>query len=160
MFRKKRQLITNDEGHVMVEYAFVAPTFFLLLLGAFEVASLFFVQTSLEAAIFQASRFGRTGDIEPGKTQEQTTREIINDLTYGMLAPSRLHLRIQPVANFRDAEVSQVDTDSVNFGGANEPIVYTVTYDWPMFTQLVANAMGSGDVFRLTASSVVMNEPF
>ena len=64
MLRKQKQLIANDKGHVLVEYAIVAPIFFLLLIGTFEVASLFFVQTSLNAAIFETSRFGRTGDAE------------------------------------------------------------------------------------------------
>lgn len=160
MLRKQKQLIANDKGHVLVEYAFVAPIFFLLLIGTFEVASLFFVQTSLNAAIFETSRFGRTGDAEPGKTREQTAREIIGQLTYGILEPTRMHLRIQPVADFQDLSISAVDSDSINFGGPSEPVVYTVTYDWPLFTQMLMNAMGTGDVYRVTASSVVMNEPF
>lgn len=156
----RKRFLKNDKGNVMVEYALVAPMFFLTLIGMFEVSALFFVQTSLEAAVFQASRFGRTGDTVAGQTQEETMREIISDLTYNILDPSRLHIRIAPVADFSSANVEAIDQDSIDFGGPEEPVVYTVTYDWPMITQLVMTALGSNEDYQLTASSVIMNEPF
>ena len=125
---KMNSILCNDKGTSMLEYALVAPMFFLLLLGTFEVAAIFFVQTSLDAAVFRASRFGRTGDVEPGKSQTETVREIINRLTYGMLDTTRIHLRIKPAADFASMQVSEVNQDEIDFGGPNQPVVYTVTY--------------------------------
>ena len=100
----------------MVEVALIAPLFFLLFFSLFEIAALFFVQTTLDSAIYRVARFGRTGDQEPGLTQLQSVEAILAQMTYGIIDRSRLHLRIKPAASWGTAQVTPADQDDIDFG--------------------------------------------
>jgi hypothetical protein len=50
-----------NKGSAAVEFAMVAPVFFLLLMGTTEVGIMFFAQSSLQNAVNDAARLVRTG---------------------------------------------------------------------------------------------------
>ena len=54
----KRQLRTYRFGGVAVEFAMVAPIFFLVLLGGIEFASIHVTQCAMENAAFEGARKG------------------------------------------------------------------------------------------------------
>jgi Flp pilus assembly protein TadG len=62
-FRKlrKRMRADADKGSAAIEFAMVAPVFFVLLLGIFEAAIMFFSQAALQNAMTDMGRLIRTG---------------------------------------------------------------------------------------------------
>ena len=77
---KRRQLLgRNRLGGVAVEFAMVAPIFFLVLFGGIEFASIHVTQCAIENAAFEGVRHG----IIPGATAKgcQQRAEAILDAT-------------------------------------------------------------------------------
>jgi Flp pilus assembly protein TadG len=52
----------SQRGSTLLEFALIAPLFFLLVCGIFDFGHLFFVQMSMQDAIRQAGRFAVTGN--------------------------------------------------------------------------------------------------
>jgi hypothetical protein len=50
-----------EKGSAAIEFAMVAPVFFVFLMGTIEVVVMFFAQTSLQNAVNDAARLIRTG---------------------------------------------------------------------------------------------------
>jgi hypothetical protein len=56
-----RQYITSTDGSNLIEFAFVAPVFLLILIELFDLGCMMIVQNALDAGARAASRFGLTG---------------------------------------------------------------------------------------------------
>jgi len=155
------KFLKGDQGATLVEYAFVAPVFFLMLCGLFEVSAVLFVLVTLDSAVNEISRFGRTGDTIAGETQLATARRILIDHTYGLVNTANVVFRIQPVTSFASANTSPVTVESVDFGGSSANVIYTITYPWTIITPFVSTvAFGGSPTVNLSATAVVRNEPF
>ena len=160
---KKRQQYGKNRGNAAIEFAIVAPVFFTLLLGIFELGAIMLVKSSLEIAILQVSRFGRTGAIVAGQTQQQTATSLAATYSLGLVDATKLKLTVTPYASFSAMpSPSQFPTNGTqNFGTGNQPVLYTLSYDWPFFTPFIGQLLSSnGTSMTLTASTVVENEPF
>jgi len=60
--RLRRRLRADaQKGSAAIEFAFVAPVFFMFLIGIFEAAILFFSQSALQTSVAEAGRLIRTG---------------------------------------------------------------------------------------------------
>jgi Flp pilus assembly protein TadG len=62
----KRTRTNQERGSAAVEFAMVATPFLMLLFGLFEIMMIFFVQTTLEAAVHEESRKIKTGQANAG----------------------------------------------------------------------------------------------
>ena len=62
----KRRKNAHQRGSAAVEFALVATPFLTLLFGLFEIMMIFFVQTTLEAAVNEESRKIKTGQANAG----------------------------------------------------------------------------------------------
>ena len=61
MFKKIRKFKNSKRrstGSVCVEFAFVAPIFFLLVIGSIEFARVHMIQSAVENACFEGARRG------------------------------------------------------------------------------------------------------
>lgn len=153
----------QTQGSAAIEFAIIAPAFFLLFIGIFELGAIMFVKTSMETAILQVSRFGRTGDTVKGQTIQQTAQSLVADYSFGLLDPSKLILTVTPYPNFASMPLLQdaPDDGSQNFGSGDQLVLYTLSYDWDLFTPLVAKLLSpNGKSVKLKASTVVVNEPY
>src|SRR5579872_1426000 len=63
---RRRNLLRNESGAALVEFALVAPPFLLLLLGIVELGLTLFTQTVLDGATRTAARLVRTGQVQQG----------------------------------------------------------------------------------------------
>ena len=159
----KNSYLSNNKGTAAIEFAIVSPAFFLLFIGILEIGSIMLIKTTLEKAIFQVSRFGRTGGSVAGQTSQQVAVGLATQYTFGLVDPSKLVLTITPYANFSSMpSLGQAPTTGVqNFGAGNQPVLYTLSYDWNFFTPLVGKYLSqNGTSMKLTASAVIQNEPF
>lgn len=181
-FRKVRARMRADaeKGSAAIEFAFVAPVFFVLLMGTFEAAVMFFSQAALQNAMSDMGRYIRTGQINcytssngscVAMTKEQF-RTMLCDKIFPLIACDT-NLQID-IKNF-------TDYGSVNFGAplksdktldptlnryetgtACEVVLARAFYTWsvatPVLTWFLVNM--AGDKHLVTAATAFRNEPY
>jgi len=161
---KEKNLLSDNKGSAAIEFALVSPVFFLLFIGVFEVGAVMLVKTSLETAILEVSRFGRTGSIVAGQTQQQTAVALADQYSFGLVDPSKLVLTVTPYASFSAIPLlaTAPNTGTQDFGVGKQPVLYTLSYNWIFFTPLVGKYLSptGNNAILLTASAVIENEPF
>lgn len=185
--RQLRALSHAREGIATIEFAFIAPVFFLLLMGIIEVSLVMFAQSVLEGAAFNASRTGRTGYVETNLTREQTIIAHLDSRAETLMDTSRIHIdttvyqqfdqvgepepyidansngQHDPGENYTDVNGNgqyDLDMGRVGLGSASQIVVYTITYPWPITTPVIGTMLGTGGTINLTARAVIQNEPY
>lgn len=179
------QFLKNDKGVTSLEFAFVAPALLLLTLATVEFSLIMFTNSVMESATTSTARFGKTGYVEEGSTREEQIVANIRNKTAGILDPSKITLTTKVYPMFDDIGAPEPYTDSngngsyntgepfsdINGNGnwdsdmadegagdANDVVVYTVSYPWPIFTPFLSAIMGS--VYTINTRTVVKNEPY
>jgi hypothetical protein len=179
--------ISDDTGVTAVEFAMVAPILMLLLVGIFEFGLIFAADIFLKDATNDAARTGRTGFVAEGSTQDEMVLGMVRQETGILMDPDKITIESTAYAgfdklkkpepfidankngkrddgeNFTDVNGNgKYDTDQgrAGYGGANEVVLYTVSYPWRLFTPLVGKLVGTDGVLTLTATAVVQNEPY
>ena len=71
-------------GQSLVEFALVAPMFFLLVFAVADVGRLFYVQMTLQNAVRQAGRYAMTGNHLSGQTRVQSVIQIAQQAAMGL----------------------------------------------------------------------------
>jgi len=185
-----RALGACRKGVTAIELAFTAPIIIFTLIGMIELLMIMFVNTLMEGALREASRFGITGYVPEGTDRETMIADIIYDHTLGLVEIQPGTIQTLVYNNFDvigDPEPLTVDVngngqydaadgdefEDVNgngtwdqdqgadgVGDAGEVVLYTVNHEWHTFTPLLAHLIGDNGVVTLTASVAVRNEPF
>jgi Flp pilus assembly protein TadG len=128
-----RRLVRNREGVTAIEFAFVGPPFFLLLLGILELGLTLTTQSVLDGAARDAARLIRTGQV-------QTQSSPIT--TFQTLLCSRMS-SLMTVAQCNSQVLFEVNVSSDG------------TYSGVSFTPCAQNAnqTGSGTVCNFSAGT-------
>lgn len=182
-----RKLRRRQDGVTTLEFSLVAPTVMLLAMGTVEVGLAMYAQNVMEGATFAASRLGKTGYTQEGSSQEQLIRDILGQRAGMLLDMDKVELtsiaydqfdQIGQPEPFIDANENGIrdvgenytdvngngeydsDMGTGGFGNAEQVVVYTVSYPWPVFTPLIGQFIGSDGHVNLLARTVVRNEPF
>lgn len=152
----------SQKGTTAVEMALIAPVFIMMFTGLADVSLMMLAQHVMENATFNASRLGKTGYTPEGVTQEETVlaalRTELNGM-YPLIDMNKISFTYKAYKTF--GEVGQEGKGSVGLGGAQEVVVYTVSYPWKFFAPVVGEIMGGEDsTLTLTSKLVVRNEPY
>ncbi|AOL23495.1 Flp pilus assembly protein TadG [Erythrobacter litoralis] len=185
-----RRIRDDDEGITMVEFAFVAPVMFMLILGLLELGYVAFARSTLESAILVASRNSKVAAC-PAQNAALIEEELIERLdvisTFNNQPPklvvSSYGTNFGNVGNpepFNDIDGSgtwdagepytdfngngQWDEDmgrDGNYGQFGEVVQFTASVDVVSIIPFVASALNQNEGFYpLSAETVVRNEPF
>lgn len=179
-----RNLARDARGAVAVEFALVLPLLLLGFLGCLELALLLFIGSSVEAAIFEATRFGTIDDTGAVGRGERVV-QVVEERTYGLLDRDRVTLDTLVYRDFADIGQPEPYTDAngngmrdageafsdingnaqwdrdmgrAGLGGPGDVVVYRVGYAWGILTPVARRLMGAE--IRQTASAAVRNKPF
>src|SRR5579872_3666138 len=57
-----RARLRGSKGQTLMEFAFIAPLFFLLIFAVMDFGRMFFVQVNVQQAVQEAARFASTGN--------------------------------------------------------------------------------------------------
>jgi Flp pilus assembly protein TadG len=141
-------------GQTFVEFAMVAPIFFLVIFAIFDFGRLFFVQMNLEQAVFEAGRFASTGNhvSDPNNPGQQLSRvasiiQVANQAATGL------------GANISNIQISSLNGGSGSAGGPGDTVTITLTANLPLMTPFVSRFFPGG-VYTFTSSASFKNEPF
>ena len=114
-------------GTVALEFALLAPAFFLLLLGIVEVSMMIGAQELMENAAYNASRLAKTGYVATGQTQAQTVSQVVtNELSsYGALIdPAQVTMTQASYGSFSSASAGG---GTAGYGTEQQIVVYTLS---------------------------------
>lgn len=188
--RLRRRLSTDaQKGSAAIEFAFVAPVFFMFLFGIFEAAILFFSQAALQTGVAEAGRMIRTGQSacvtqnNGGCTPmtEAQFKQQICDMAAPLLpgCTTGLVLNVQnypagfgniPMPNPLSPNTGGAGPnnstltipDTFSPGGACDVVVVRAFYGWGVLTPLVTPFLANmaGGKYLLTSATAFRNEPF
>ena len=185
--KRFRFLRRNEDGATLVEFALIAPTLMLFVMGIIEVAMVLFVSTLLEGSVREAGRYGITGYVYQGFDRIAIMRKIVEQNTIGLVDMDKVKIETLTYQSFsavgqpepfsdtngngqRDAGEAFNDVngngtwdDDMGVNGAGGPgdiVIYTITYDWPLLTTFLGDLMGRAGIMQLSASYAVRNEPW
>ena len=167
-----RMRATARAGSAAVEFAFIAPVFFIFLMGTMEVGIMFLGQFALQNAAIDAARQIRTGQAQIGAvTQAQFRQLVCNEAGPILPCDANLQIDVQTYPSFAAANfTSPLQADQTlnpnlnNWApGAECSIVlvrvfYTWTVATPLLTPFMVNMAGSKHL--MSATVAFRNEPY
>lgn len=147
------------KGTSVVEFALVAPVFFLLCAGIIDFGRLFFVQMTLQDALRQAARYASTG-------QHQSGTDPLTGLPYTRLASIQQIITSEAAAAGVQAgnltiNISSALGGSGNPGGPLDTVTISLTTNLPLITGYIAQLFASTNGRYVTTLSISFkNESF
>ena len=179
------RLLVDSRGVTIVEFAIVAPVFFMLLFGIFDVGHSAYVRSVLQGAVQDG---GRDAGLETGKVQLSVIDRYVEDQVRPLVgSAAEFDFDRLNYGNFNDVgrpedfddengnnvfdedEECFIDANANNrwdadmgadgLGGANDVVLYrvTVTYDrvFPLW-----RFIGGSEETSISAMTVLRNQPF
>lgn len=147
-FRSSRARSAN--GQTMVEFAMVAPLFFLLIFGIIEYGRLFFTQMELEEAVQEAGRYASTGNSEGGLTRLASIEAVLQQ--------DAVNINV-PIANIQISSLINGVWVSGSAGGPSDTVLIQVTMNMNLLTPMIGQYFPDS-TYTFTASTTFQNEPF
>jgi len=153
-----------------VEFAFIAPPFFMLLFAVFETALVFFASSNLENGVHEAARLVRTGQLQTNGGGLAAFRQVVCDnapLLSSCDSDIMIDVRkFQDFTNvtFNNPIVNGQVQQNFNFtpGAAGEVILVRVFYVWDVNVPFIGSFLSNmnGGKRLLSAAIAFRNEPF
>jgi Flp pilus assembly protein TadG len=168
----RRMRADGRKGSAIVEFAMIAPVFFLLLMGIVENGVIYFAGSTLQYATDNAARYVRTGQASAAAmTQSQFRTRICNDIAALLPCNSNLQVDVEAYTGYSSATFGTATdgTGNVNsslnnyqLGSACSVVLIRVFYTWKILTPVLSpflTNMKTG--YRLiTATAAFRNEPY
>jgi Flp pilus assembly protein TadG len=155
-----RRFRRNRRGSAAIEFAFIAPLFFVMLFAIMETALVFFASQILETGTHDSARLMLTNQaLNSGMTQAQFQQDLCNRVkvlfTCDSTPLSPLVVSVKtypanstiPAADLADPIVagSFVNTSSYKVPNPGDTVMVRAFYQWPLFvTQLGYNIANLG----------------
>lgn len=178
----RRMRADSRKGSAAIEFAMVAPVFFLLLMGTIEAGVMFFAQSALQNALNDTARLVRTGQTacyttSGGSCVAMTQAEfktklcsqvstLLQSCTTGGL---QFDVNAYPSGYSTAANSSPLDSGknlntltTFNVGSACDVVLVRAFYKWPVFTPGLNYFMANvtGNYHLLATAAAFRNEPF
>jgi len=179
--RRIRRALGNSRGVAAIEFAMIAPVFFLLLFASFETGLTYFANMVLENGVMESARLIRTGQAQQNNMSATEFRTELCDRVDILLScdADRLYVDVRSFSSFGGAGYQDEYDDngdlsgnlnSFNTGqssataGAQDIVLVRAFYKWPLFSpgfsEYYSN-MPNDENFRLISSSFAFrNEPY
>jgi Flp pilus assembly protein TadG len=177
-FRPKlvRRLAKSESGAMAIEFALVAPMFFLVMGCICETGIMLFSEYAIQAGVQEASRNIRTGQAKTAALSAADFKSKICDLAGIVInCESSLTVYVKPASSFSVLETvlpsylnvgakpdGTPNPTSYDIGTSSQALGVIATYDWD-FTMPFMSFLGninSGEKRRLYGIAIFQNEPF
>jgi Flp pilus assembly protein TadG len=182
-FRRLRRRLRADgiKGSAAIEFAMVAPVFFVLIMGTIEAGVIFFAQSALQNALNDTARLVRTGQTGcyttsggncVAMTQAQFRTQLCSEVSILLQDCNGASLQFD-VQAYPSGFSSATNTSPLvagdlppltafNVGNACDVILARAFYKWPVFTPGLGYFLANvGSSYHLLATAAAFrNEPF
>ena len=159
-------------GSAALEFALVAPVFFILLMGTIEAGVIFFAQSVLQNATNDAARLIRTGQVASASmTAAQFRTSICNEIGPLLACGTNLQIDVESFASFSTASFTTplnadntLNTNLNNYspGAVCSVVLLRTFYTWqvvtPLLTPFLTNMANNQHL--LSATAAFRNEPY
>lgn len=179
----------NNDGVTSIEFAIIALPFFSLIFGIMSMCLFFFVYTSVERGVWDASRDLRTGLLQNGGgayngLNESQLKQAFKDKVCSRMptmiqfdCSSNMRVIVQsygsnnagisaPTCTATSGGTTTMITDansSASYGDQNEVVMVTACYSWTYAKNLPIFSLPqtvSDGSYVMQASATFRNEPF
>ncbi|GHB45277.1 hypothetical protein GCM10007094_38340 [Pseudovibrio japonicus] len=176
---KKRKLASfarlraDDKGVTAIEFAFIAPVLFLVVMAIIELGLSLLVEVVLDNAVADAARQIRTGQVHQEEGFNAASfKNAILEKGGGLLkaVENDIYIDVEAFENFGDIPEPQplVEDGEVVMeqgwakGERNEVVLVRVLCAWPMFTSKMMEIFGTttGGKRLLVSTEIFRNEPY
>ncbi|MBL1406230.1 MAG: pilus assembly protein [Rhizobiales bacterium] len=150
----------EEDGVTAIEFGMLGIPFFLIVTSIIEVSLFFFAGQYLDHSVDQVARKVRVGALPSNMTQADFKDVVCKEASL-MLKCSKIKVDLKVVASYDDigddspAPVNgALDDDEYGFAqpGASQIVQLTVHYEWPVFTNFVAQHWADLDDGALMSS--------
>lgn len=172
MGRTRRLLVRLGEcGNATIEFALIASVYMIMILAAFEMGYMLFIQASLDNASRDAARLIRTGQAQVASDPQSTFQTLLCNEVSNVIPCASLIYSVQDFTSWTSADSSftssparnskgQLENPSFNAGSAGDIMVVQVTYNYPFLTPWIGKLLGNGGTAFLVSTVVFQNEPY
>lgn len=168
----RARLVRSRSGSAAIEFAFVAPIFFVFLMGTMETGLIYFGNFVLQNAVNDAARQIRTGQVATNGTSQAQFRTLVcNEIAPVLACDSNLQIDVETFANFGSANVTNpilasggLDPSLNNWapGSVCSVVLVRAFYTWnvatPLLTPFLVNMSNNNHL--LSAAAAFRNEPY
>ncbi len=174
--RNGHSLAKDRSGVTAIEFAFVAPPFFLLAFGIIEIGVAHLANRMLDNALVESARLIRTGQAQGNIAADEFKTQLCSSMPSFMCdkdeitGEERMVIEVESIADFADAQSTDSlydedgnlrDDTKYDPGAASEIVVVNVVYKWPMMSSVLEFDNGDHGFERhLTSTMVFRNEPW
>jgi len=160
MMKMGKRILSNRKGATAVEFALIAPIFFLLLFAIIDFGWYFFTQHTIQYATRAGTRLALVGmqlKDEEGNamTREASIIKTIEDNAAVAVDPNELQINIFPV----DPDYSDPDDPTTNAGSGGQIMRVRVSYTHTFFTPFIGKFFTEGKN-EIRAEALYRNEGF
>ena len=170
-FRRLAVRLRANDGSAIIEFAFIAPIFFLLLFAILEIGVIFFAQSTLQHATDNLGRMIRTGQVQGAALTQSAVRQLVcNDIAGLIPCDTNLYVDVESFSGFGgvifsppvDPNGNIIPLNNFQTGTACSVVLVRTFYAWTVFTPLLTPFLVNvaGNNHLLYASAAFRNEPF
>jgi Flp pilus assembly protein TadG len=145
--------IRARSGNSMVEFALVAPLFFLLVFGILDYGRLFYIQETLQYAMRQAGRYAVTGQ-KMGGSRVAAITQVAENAAAGLINSGNVNSILITSVNTANGT-----TQTNNAGTSGQEMTITMVSNLKLITPGIAAFFPNG-TYTFTNSVTFRNEPF
>jgi Flp pilus assembly protein TadG len=175
--RQRGDFIRDEKAATAVEFAMVAPLFFLMLGVVLETGLMMFTEYVLQTSVQEAARLVRTGQAQEQKMTAARFKDEVcdlagiiidckSDVTVYMRADTNFTTLTANVPSFLSIGPGDDGTPGAGMndcGAPSESVALIATYDWdfsiPYFMSFLGNRK-SDSSRRMAGFAMFKNEPF
>src|SRR5271166_6763505 len=139
-------------GTSVLEFALVAPMFFVLFFAVFDFSRLFYVEMTLQNAVRAAGRYASTGNHLPDPQHHGQNLSRLNSIIQ-VAQQNAIGLSVAGI------QISSAAGGSGSAGGPGDTVTVSLTTNLQLMTPIVAQFFKNG-IYTFTVSVSFKNEPF
>jgi Flp pilus assembly pilin Flp len=184
LFSQIQKLRKDQKGATLVEFAIIAPSFMLLLMGTFDIGYTVFLRATFSGAVLDAAR---DSTLETAPASQSSIDAEITRRMQTINSSSSLSFSRQSYFDFADvarpeAVINDVDSDgecdtgdsfedengngtwdadlgASGIGGPNDVVLYTVTLTYDRIFPLYG-LLGQSQSNSMDLTTVLRNQPY
>jgi Flp pilus assembly protein TadG len=167
---RNRRFLRSEEGSTLVEFAMLAPVFFMLVMGLIEFVLFQYKTYTLNYVVYEATRNLQTGEIQSAADKEAAFKKEICDRAGPLIDCEAIYYDVRSFDNIDDIDYPPVsfDEDGVptnfvfNPGGPNKYSVVRASIHHQFITPFMDKLFRMGPDLPGIVNSfcIVRNEPW